>query len=112
MITSAEFKAPKIFIILTHLEYTYTNKQNAIHRPTILLLCDDAQSELFFFRLEEVFQQKLPTSPRGGFDAVDGQSRRRRWCRHHFRGDIYPARAGDEARQRGFLVSLYACVCA
>ena len=103
--TSAEFKAPKIFIILTHRIHLHTHTsdtQNAIHRPTILLC--DAQSELFFFRLEEVFQ-KVP-SPRGGFDAVDGQSRRRRRCRHRVRGDFYPARAGDEARQRGFLVSL------
>ena len=106
--TSAEFKAPKIFIILTHRIHLHTHTsdtQNAIHRPTILLC--DAQSERFF-RLEEVFE-KVP-SPRGGFDAVDGQPRRRRWCRHRFhRGNLYPARAGDEARQRGFLVSLYAC---
>ena len=82
--------------------HTQHNK-HAINHP-ILSICH-SQSERQQRFLEQIVQESVRASPRGGEHAVDGLARRRRRRRRFQSGSVRSASAGGAKGQRGFLVS-------
>jgi len=82
--------------------HTQHNK-HAINHP-ILSICH-SQSERQQGFLEQIVQESVRASPRGGEHAVDGLARRRRRRRRIQSGSVRSASAGGAKGQRGFLVS-------